>query len=49
MHDNLLYYTVAAVSNDFTGYVVDYGTWPNKTTAIHDADSKTDVDEVLQA
>lgn len=33
VHDELLYYTVSAVANDFTGYVVDYGTWPEQHTS----------------
>jgi hypothetical protein len=31
VHDDLLYYTVVAWSEDFTGYVIDYGTWPKQT------------------
>jgi hypothetical protein len=30
VHDELLYYTVAAVSQDFTGDVIRYGTWPEQ-------------------
>ena len=30
VHGELLYYTVAAIQNDFTGYVIDYGTWPEQ-------------------
>jgi hypothetical protein len=33
VHDNLIYYTVAAVQNDFTGRVIDYGVWPEQPTA----------------
>ena len=29
-HDEILYYTVAAVKNDFTGCIIDYGTWPEQ-------------------
>src|SRR5690606_19034607 len=27
---NLLFYLVAAWEEDFTGYVIDYGTWPDQ-------------------
>ena len=30
VHDDLLYYAVAAWSDDFTGYIVDYGTYPKQ-------------------
>jgi hypothetical protein len=30
VHDSILYYTAAAVANDFTGFVVDYGTFPEQ-------------------
>jgi len=30
VHDRLLYYVVAAWEQGFTGYVVDYGTWPDQ-------------------
>jgi len=30
VHDDLLYYSVVAWSDDFTGYVVDYGTYPKQ-------------------
>ncbi|MCC5829197.1 MAG: phage terminase large subunit family protein [Phycisphaeraceae bacterium] len=30
VHDRLLYYLVAAWELDFTGYVIDYGTWPDQ-------------------
>ncbi|HBR20540.1 MAG: hypothetical protein UV78_C0046G0007 [Parcubacteria group bacterium GW2011_GWA2_43_17] len=30
VHDKLLFYTVCAWSEDFTGYVVDYGTYPDQ-------------------
>jgi len=30
VHQNLLYYTVAAWEDDFTGYVVDYGAYPKQ-------------------
>lgn len=31
VHDDLLYYSVVAWSDDFTGYVVDYGTYPEQS------------------
>jgi hypothetical protein len=31
VHDDLLYYAVTAWAADFTGYVIDYGTWPKQT------------------
>jgi len=31
VHDDLLYYAVTAWGEDFTGYIVDYGTWPKQT------------------
>ncbi len=34
VHDEILYYTVAAVAGDFSGYVVDYGTWPEQGTSF---------------
>jgi len=30
VHDKLLFYTVCAWAEDFTGYVVDYGTYPDQ-------------------
>jgi len=30
VHDDLLYYSVVAWSDDFTGYVIDYGTYPKQ-------------------
>jgi energy-coupling factor transporter ATP-binding protein EcfA2 len=30
VHDDLLYYTVVAWSDDFTGYIIDYGTYPKQ-------------------
>ncbi|MCD0460051.1 terminase gpA endonuclease subunit [Roseiconus lacunae] len=30
VHDNVLYWTVAAASQSFTGGVIDYGTWPEQ-------------------
>lgn len=32
VHDNAFYYMVAAWRTDFTGWVVDYGTWPDQRT-----------------
>ncbi len=32
VHDEVLYYTVAAVEGDFTGFVIDYGSWPDQRT-----------------
>ncbi|MBQ1455725.1 MAG: phage terminase large subunit family protein [Thermoguttaceae bacterium] len=32
VHDKLLYYVLAAWENNFTGYVIDYGTWPRQNT-----------------
>lgn len=32
VHDELLYWTVAAVSQDFSGDVIAYGTWPEQST-----------------
>jgi hypothetical protein len=34
VHDDLLYYAVIAWANDFTGYVVDYGTYPEQARRI---------------
>lgn len=31
VHDDLLYYTVCAWSDDFTGSIIDYGTYPKQT------------------
>jgi hypothetical protein len=31
VHDALLFWTVAAWSADFAGYVIDYGTWPEQS------------------
>lgn len=30
VHDKMLFYVVAAWEADFTGYVIDYGTWPDQ-------------------
>jgi hypothetical protein len=30
VHANLLYYVVAAWEDDFTGFVIDYGAWPDQ-------------------
>lgn len=32
VHDKLLYYVLAAWESNFTGYVIDYGTWPRQGT-----------------
>lgn len=40
VHQNLLYYCVAAWQEDFSGAVIDYGTWPPQThayTTLHNA------------
>ena len=34
VHDDLLYYAVVAWADDFTGYVVDYGTYPKQTRRV---------------
>jgi hypothetical protein len=34
VHDDLLYYAVVAWSDDFTGYVVDYGTYPRQVRRV---------------
>jgi hypothetical protein len=34
VHDDLLYYAVVAWSEDFTGYVVDYGTYPKQNRRV---------------
>ena len=34
VHDDLLYYAVAAWSDDFTGYVLDYGTYPRQVRRV---------------
>jgi phage terminase large subunit GpA-like protein len=30
VHDELLYYAIVAWANDFTGYIIDYGTYPEQ-------------------
>lgn len=30
VHDSILYYTVLATQSDFTGSIIDYGTWPEQ-------------------
>lgn len=39
VHNNLLYYVVVAWREDFTGYVVDYGTYPEQTERVFSLDS----------
>ena len=42
VHDKLLFYVVCAWDEDFTGYIVDYGTWPDqrrKHFAMHNITS----------
>lgn len=34
VHDKLLYYTVCAWAEDFTGYVIDYGTYPDQKRSL---------------
>jgi hypothetical protein len=34
VHDKLLFYTVCAWTEDFTGYVIDYGTYPDQKRAL---------------
>jgi len=34
VHDRLLFFVVAAWEPDLTGYVVDYGTWPEQTRQL---------------
>jgi len=41
VHDKLLFYAVAAWEDDFTGYVVDYGTFPDQKRAYFTARSAT--------
>ena len=38
VHNKLLYYCVAAWAEDFTGYVVDYGTFPEQTDRVFSLD-----------
>ena len=33
VHDKLLFYCVCAWEEDFTGYVIDYGTFPDQSLA----------------
>ena len=33
VHDELLYWTIAAVGQDFSGEVIDYGTWPEQKSS----------------
>jgi hypothetical protein len=42
VHDDLLYYSVVAWSDDFTGYVIDYGTYPKQVRRVF-AKGKTSV------
>jgi hypothetical protein len=39
VHDRVLYWCVAAWQQDFTGYVIDYGTWPYQNRAWFDQDT----------
>ena len=41
VHDKLLFYAVAAWEDDFTGYVVDYGTYPDQKQAYFTARTAT--------
>ncbi len=34
VHDDILYYVIAAWSDDFTGYIIDYGTFPEQTRRV---------------
>ena len=34
VHDDLLYYAIVAWADDFTGYIVDYGTYPKQTRRV---------------
>jgi hypothetical protein len=34
VHDKLLYYVVCAWAEDFTGYVIDYGTYPDQKRSL---------------
>jgi hypothetical protein len=41
VHDKLLFYAVAAWEDDFTGYIVDYGTFPEQKRAYFTARNAT--------
>ncbi|MDR2754652.1 MAG: phage terminase large subunit family protein [Planctomycetaceae bacterium] len=44
IHDNLLYYCVTAWTDEFTGRIIDYGTFPEqhrKTFSLHDSGLNT--------
>lgn len=45
---SLLYYTVIAWKRDFTGYIVDYGSWPDqKTNSFRYANAKRTIEREL--
>jgi hypothetical protein len=40
VHDDLLYYAIIAWSNDFTGYIIDYDTYPKQRRSIFNKSDK---------
>jgi hypothetical protein len=40
VHDDLLYYTIIAWADDFTGYIIDYGTYPEQRRRIFNKGDK---------
>jgi hypothetical protein len=43
VHDDLLYWVVAAWSDDFTGFVVDYGTFPDQKKTYFNKSNKNNL------
>jgi hypothetical protein len=44
VHDDLLYYAVVGFADDFTGYIIDYGTYPEQRRRVF---SKSDKDLII--
>ncbi|MEM7577500.1 MAG: terminase gpA endonuclease subunit [Planctomycetota bacterium] len=48
VHDKLLYYAVCAWAEDFTGYVIDYGTYPDQKRSLFSLrDAKKTLSDLL--
>jgi hypothetical protein len=40
VHDDLLYYSIVAWADDFTGYIIDYGTYPKQRRRLFNKSDK---------
>jgi phage terminase large subunit GpA-like protein len=43
VHDNLLYWVIVAWADDFTGYIIDYGTYPEQIKTYFSKENKNNI------